>query len=396
MSAPHPMMTSTTHGNPVVPRWRPSVRQVIRGVLGLGVAAGLLGWGLPHFAGITWSEVFDILRQIGPGTAVALLSLMLCGLWLYTFVLAGSLPGLSHLKALVLNVCGSSVGNLLPGGGAAGVAATYGICRSWGFSRRDISISVVVSGVWNVLGRVALPVIGAGALLSEASTLPEPVVRGGAIGAGAGLTLLVLFVAVIVSERAATVVGRGLDKAWRPLWRRSRASRDFSIDDLVRDLRSRLNAVVRTGWLKMTFGLIGFFSVYFLLFWSCLDAVGVHVSVAHVFAAYAVGRLLSTVGITPGGLGITETGTVAVLIGFGANPAAATAGVVLFSIYIHVLEIPLGAFGWLAWSMSRKRQPVSATGGSQQAARPDDPRPQLRSTLEATGDVRRAPPSSAG
>jgi len=115
-----------------------------------------------------------------------------------------------------------------------------------------------------------------------------------------------------------------------------------------------------------------------------------------VFAAYAVGRLLSTVGITPGGLGITETGTVAVLIGFGANPAAATAGVVLFSIYIHVLEIPLGAFGWLAWSMSRKRQPVSATGGSQQAARPDDPRPQLRSTLEATGDVRRAPPSSAG
>ena len=37
-------------------------------------------------------------------------------------------------QALIVNVCGSSVGNLLPGGGAAGVAATYAICRSWGFS----------------------------------------------------------------------------------------------------------------------------------------------------------------------------------------------------------------------------------------------------------------------
>ena len=53
---------------------------------------------------------------------------------------------------------GSSVGNLLPGGGAAGLAATYTICRSWGFSRRDISTSAIVTGVWNVLARVALPV----------------------------------------------------------------------------------------------------------------------------------------------------------------------------------------------------------------------------------------------
>ena len=90
---------------------------------------------------------------------------MLGGLWLYTFTLTGSLPGLSHGRALILNVCGSSVGNLMPAGGAAGVATTYALCRSWGFSRRGISTSVIVSGVWNILARVALPVIGIGALL---------------------------------------------------------------------------------------------------------------------------------------------------------------------------------------------------------------------------------------
>ena len=72
-------------------------------------------------------------------TAVGLLVLMLGGLWLYTFTLTGSLPGLTHGKALILNVCGSSVGNLMPAGGAAGVATTYALCRSWGFSRRGIS-----------------------------------------------------------------------------------------------------------------------------------------------------------------------------------------------------------------------------------------------------------------
>jgi uncharacterized protein (TIRG00374 family) len=367
-------MTSASQSDSAVPRWRPGLRQVVQGLLGLGVAVGLLVWGLPHFAGTTWAAVFDLLGSIGGATALELLALMLCGLWLYTFTLTGSLPGLSHPKALILNVCGSSVGNLLPGGGAAGVAATYGICRSWGFSRRDISTSVIVSGVWNVLGRVALPVVGAGVLLTDASTLPAAVVRGGAIGAVVGLTLLGLFIAVIVSEQAATVIGRGLDKALGPLWHRSRASRDMSIDELVRDLRDRLNSVVRTGWLSMTFGLFGFFGVYFLLFWFCLDTVGVELTFAHVFAAYAVGRLLSTVGITPGGVGITETGTAAVLIGFGADPAAATAGVVLFSIYIHLLEIPLGAIGWVAWGVSRKQVPTPAA------------------SLETTGDV---PPTAA-
>ena len=357
------MMTSTAPNSsrlPRLPRWLPSLRQVTQGFLGLGVAVGLLGWGLPHVVGTTWHEVFGRLQEIGPGTALRLLALMICGLWLYTFTLTGSLPGLSHGKALILNVCGSSVGNLLPGGGAAGVAATYGLCRSWGFSRRDISASVIVTGLWNILGRLTLPLIGTAVLLTDTSELPKPVVRGAVIGAGAGLALLVLFIAVIVSERVAGIIGRGLDKALRRLWPKAQAGRDTSIEELAEDLRGRLGVVIRTGWPRMTFGLAGFFGVYYVLFWMCLEALNVQASFTHIFAAYAVGRLLTTVGITPGGVGITETGTAVVLIGFGAHPAAAMAGVVLFSIYIHLLEIPLGAIGWVAWGLSRKRRATDA------------------------------------
>jgi len=366
VTTPNPVAAVTTLGESSQSRWRPSARQVIQALLGVALAGALLVWGLPFFVGTTWAEVLDKLGKIGISTALQLLAVMLSGLWLYTFMLTGSLPGLSHPKALVLNVSSSSVGNLLPGGGAAGVAATYGMCRSWGFSRGDISTSVIVTGVWNVLGRLGLPVIGVGVLLTDASKLPKPVVRGGVIGAVVGLVLLGSFISVIVSGRAAALIGRGLDKALNPLWRRATVSREMSIDELVHDLRGRLSTVVRTGWRSMTFGLAGYFGVYYVLFWFSLDAAQVHVSFAHLFAAYAVGRLLSTVGFTPGGVGVTEPLTAAVLIAFGAEPAAATAGVVLFSIYVHLLEIPLGAIGWVVWGLTWKKsatdQPAHLTG----------------------------------
>jgi uncharacterized membrane protein YbhN (UPF0104 family) len=362
-------------------RWRPTGRQLVHGVVGLALAVALVVWGLPHFAKTSWHEVFRVLDHVGWGAAGGLLLLMLGGLWLYTFTLTGSLPGLSHGKALIVNVCGSSVGNLLPGGGAAGVAVTYALCRSWGFGRRDISTSVIVSGVWNILARVALPVVGVGALLFGAGGLPRAVVRGGVAGAVVAVLLMALFVSVIVSARAANVVGRTLDRVLRPLWRRSWAGRELSIDELVRDLRGRITDVVRHGWVSMTFGMLGFFGVYYVLFWFCLHAVGVHMSFGQIFAAYAVGRLLTAVGVTPGGVGVTESGTAAVLVAWGAPPAAALAGVVLFSVYTHLMEIPLGALGWLAWGLSRKQPPQGAT-----------PQPGRPSPLPPAAPSRRTPP----
>ena len=271
--SPSPEGPDGSAGSPV--QWRPTGRQLLQGVVGLALAVALVVWGLPHFAKTSWDEVFQVLHHVGWGAAGGMLALMLGGLWLYTFTLTGSLPGLSHGKALIVNVCGSSVGNLLPGGGAAGVAATYALCRSWGFGRRDISTSVIVSGVWNILARVALPVVGVGALLFGAGGLPKAVVRGGVAGAVVAVLLMALFVSVLVSERAATVVGRTLDRVLRPLWRRSWAGRELTIDELVRDLRARITDVVRHGWISMTFGLVGLFGVYYVLFWFCLHAVGV-------------------------------------------------------------------------------------------------------------------------
>ena len=324
-------------------------KQVLRAVLGLALAVALLGWGFPRFADTTWGEVFEQVEAVSWWQASGFLGLVLVGLGCYTLTFTGSLPGLSNWRAFIVNICGSSVSNLLPGGGAVGLAATYTILRSWGFRNRDVSTSAIVTGVWNTLARIALPVVAIVMLWAGNDGLP-PSLTGAAVAAAvSGLVLFGAFVAILTSERAAQAIGRGLDLMLAPLFRRRR--RTMSIDSLVHDMRHRINDVVRTGWLQMTLGMVGFFGFYYLLFVLIMHSVGVFMPLGILFAAFAIGRLLTAVGITPGGVGVTESATVLALIGWGADSAAAGAGVVLFSIFTHLMEVPLGALGWLAWSL---------------------------------------------
>lgn len=330
----------------------PLAKRIVSSVVGVALAVVLLWWALPHFAHTSWGAVWQALTAVPVLSVVGLFGLMIAGLWLYTFTFTGSLPGLSHARAMIVNVCGSSVGNLLPGGGAAGVAVTYSQLRSWGYSRRAISTSVIVTGVWNVLARVALPIVAVLAMLFGDGGLHPAVVSAATAGAAGGIALLVAFVAVLLSERAARVLG-GMVARLLSWWRVRRGGRPASAEIIV-DMRRQMIDVVRYGWLPMTFGLVGFFGIYYVLFWFCLNATGVQLPFPFMFAAYAVSRLLTAVGVTPGGVGVTETATAALLVSWGAAPAQATAGVVLFSLYAHFFEVPLGMIGWLAWTMSPK------------------------------------------
>jgi hypothetical protein len=81
-----------------------------------------------------------------------------------------------------------------------------------------------------------------------------------------------------------------------------------------------------------------------------------------MLAAFALGRLLTAVAVTPGGIGVVEAGSVALLVALGTDPAQAAAGVMLFTISTHLLEIPFGVFAWLIWLTGRNRTHPDATG----------------------------------
>lgn len=342
-------MSTSTATEPERRRASPVVRG-LQVVLGLGLAVALLWWGLPYFAQTSWSEVADVLGTVPPWKAVLFTALVVSGLYCYTFVMTGAMPGLSHTRALILNVCGSAVSNLLPGGGAVGLAATFSIAKSWGFSVAAVTTMAVVTGVWNVLARAALPLIAIAGLSWGATELPPSMREAAYAAIITGAVVMGLFVLAVGTDRGARALGRGVDRVIR-VARRDHADR---VETGLTGLRERIAETVRIGWLPMTLGMVGFFGLYYVLFLLCMSTTGIELPFGQLFAAYAIGRLLTAVGVTPGGLGVTETGTAAALVAWGADPAASMAGVVIFSIFTHLLEVPLGAIGWLAWILMPK------------------------------------------
>ena len=164
--------------------------RLLQVVLGLGLAVFLLGWALPYFAHTTWADVWAVLQGIPATTAFGLFLLMVLravALHLHDHRLPAA-P--AHVKAFIVNVSGSAVGNLLPAGGAAGAAATYQQLRSWGFGRRAISTSLIVTGVWNIMARLLLPIIGIGLMILFAGDLNPAVMKAAAVGAVGGIVVL--------------------------------------------------------------------------------------------------------------------------------------------------------------------------------------------------------------
>lgn len=344
---------------------RPTVTSVLRLLLSLGAAVALLGWVLPRVTDTTWGDMVAVLRTV-PGSALAAcVVLAMVFLTSYAFTMRASLPGLTIPRALVVTTAGSAVSKLFPGGGAVGLAATFFICRSWGFSTRAVTTSAIVTGVWNTLTRVALPVLAIGFLTITRPHLPA-VLRQAAWGAGvSGAFIIALFVGIIVSARVADSVGSAVDRLGG--WVLPRSHRPGRAQAAMSDTRAQIVERVREAWHWLTLGMVGFFAAQLAIFLIALHVTGIELALTAAFAAFAIGRLLTGVGITPGGIGITETGTAAALAALGADPALAAAAVVLVSIFTNLIEIPFGVLAWGLWSLDQQTQTRQQKRATQEA-----------------------------
>jgi putative heme transporter len=336
--------------------------------IALSVASLVLGvafvvFGLPYVTHVGWSEVLEQLAALPVITLLVLLLLWQAGLWAYTFVFTAALRSLNHTQAYLLNVIGSAVSNLAPFGGAAGVALTFAMTRKWGLARRDVVVAVFVAGIWNALARLALPAIGL-AVLVAAGQVPDPRLRTAA--AVASIALLVCVVAMVGlfwRESVAVGIGTVLERMARVLPRRWRP-RTGRIAASLRRTRHSTIGVVRRAWGQLTLGMFGYLALQCVLFGGCLMAVGLDVGILITVAAFTLSRALSILVVSPGGFGISETGTAALLVALGAAPAAAGAAVLLFGLITFVLEIPLGGVAWIAWTLSGRRAPQEVQAGS--------------------------------
>ena len=330
----------------------------------LALAAGLVAL-VPHVAGTSWGAVRDVVAGVPPLAVAGLVLLWAAGLWSYSWVLTAALPGLSRRRALLLNLSGSAVSNVLPLGGAAGVALNAAMTTSWGCTRRQTASFTVVSNVVDVAGKLVVSgAVLAACLLGARAAGDVPLPGLGALLA-ACTALALVGACLLGSSRLAALLGRALGAAGRGLasvhtrLRPDRPAAAPAAPDLVA-FRRDVVAALRRRWAPLTGGVLGYLLLQGLLLAGCLAAGGAAAAPVVVLAAFAVDRLATLLPLTPSGTGFAEAGAAAVLVAGGVPAPAAVAGVLLYRALVVLLEIPVGGAALAGWLLLRRARRAAA------------------------------------
>ena len=317
-----------------------------------GLAAGILAIALPKVAGTGWDQIATALRGLSIGQLALLTILWLAGLWVHTPALTAAMPGLSHRRAMLLNLTGSFVSNLLPLGGAAGTVANWRMARSWGFDSPSFARWAVLTNLVDNLLKLVLPGLALLWLALAGLEVHGSVGTAAYIGLGL-LTASVLAVWLVArDDRAVRWLGRVADRCSARL--RFLRAPEGGYAARAAAFRAESAALVARGWGRMVGGKLAYAALQAVLLWACLRMVGADVHPAVVAAAFAVERILSLVAITPGATGVVELGMAGVLLAFKVDPATAAAGVLLYRAFVFGMEIPVGGLSMLAWSLRRR------------------------------------------
>jgi putative heme transporter len=126
--------------------------------------------------------------------------------------------------------------------------------------------------------------------------------------------------------------------------------------------RDSAGELLRRRWHVLTLAsLAGSLSVFLVLLVT-LRAVGVsesEVSTPEAFAAWSLVRLLGSVPITPGGIGVIELGLTSALVALGGANAEVVAGVL---VYRFLTMVPTLALGLIAATTWRRHGPKPEAG----------------------------------
>jgi uncharacterized membrane protein YbhN (UPF0104 family) len=231
--------------------------------------------------------------------------------------------------------------------------------RRWGFASRDIGRAVTLVSLWNQFANLSYPIIAVFLLTAfggDSALLATAAFVGVAI-LGVAIAMLA---AVLASDRTAGDLG---DLSARlASWVRRRFGREQVLwggKSFERFRRDSLE-LLRRRWHVLTLATYaGTLTVFLVLFLAlrALDVPASEVSLVEAFAAWSLARLLGTIPITPGGVGVVELGLTGALLAFGGNNAGVVAAVL---VYRFLTILPTILFGLVA-AVTVRRHTVATT-----------------------------------
>jgi putative heme transporter len=264
------------------------------------------------------------------------------------------LPSLSFRAALVLTQVSTALSIVAPAGAAVGIAGSYGILRTWGFPPRQIGRAVTLVSLWNQFANLSYPIIAV-FLLTATGGDSALLATAAFIGVGVLGVAVAALALVLASDSTATVIGDATARLVN--WVRGKLRRMpvlWGGESFERFRRDTVDLLRRRWHLLTLSSYAGTLTVFLVLLLS-LRACGVpgsQVSLVEAFAAWSLARLLGSIPITPGGIGVVELSLTGALLGFGGSNAGVVAAVLL---YRFLTIMPTVALGLVASTMVRRR-----------------------------------------
>jgi uncharacterized protein (TIRG00374 family) len=342
------------------PRHKTRGRRLLAIGIGIAVVVATFVFVLPRIA--DYRQVWAVIKELTWEQIAALAGATLLNLVTFAPPWMVALPGLDFRRAFVLTQASTASTYIAPGGAAVGVGLAYVILHGWGYAGTSVGLAVAVTGIWNQLALLGFPPLALALLTlqQEKNALLETVAL---IGLAVFVVAIAAFAGALATPKLAHFVGKEAIRLanWgRGVFRRGPVG--WTADSFVR-FRNRAVALLRHRWAPLTLTtLAGQLSVFVLLLVS-LRVLGVSasdVSVVEAFAAWSLVRLLGSLPVTPGGIGIVEVGLTGALVGFGGANAEVVAAVLVYRFLTIVPTLIIGLIAGVMWKRFKPARPRPA------------------------------------
>jgi uncharacterized protein (TIRG00374 family) len=345
------------------PPQRTKVRDIAVQLVGLGIVALILWWVFTRM--VSWDDIVDAVQDLSRADWALLTGVALIRLAIEPLLLMAVTPRLPWHLALPGFLAPAAAASVVPG--PSDIAARYAMFRSWGYSGAQTSASVLLVFIYTTLAKVSLPVFAAALFLffgrDDAQLETVAIIAAGIlIGAVIAIALLVR------SESTARRLGHTAGIAARRIasWFRITTPDTLAANlaDRMAHFRNRTGDVLRTRthW-AVGAALLGQAGLFAILMVS-VRAVGIESSdldwVA-IFAAFALVQILTSVPITPSGLGVAEAAYITLLTAESSTDLTAliAAAAVIYRVFSWLIVIPFGGISWMWWTARGRSKDVA-------------------------------------
>lgn len=329
-------------------------RAVLRFALGLALAAVVFAEVVPRIA--SYGSVAHQLATVSTAWGLALAAGTLLDILTTALPWQAVIPQLSFIGALAFTQASTALTTVLPGGAPLGMALSFAFLRRLRVDAGAAGFAVALTGIWSQVMILVYPLVGA-ILVFATGQLSTSTAVIAAVSAAVGALIVGLAVAALRSEKAARWLGdTAANLAARVARFFHRTPPKWSGEALV-TVRAERIVLLRRRWLRLTVATLGNQLTAFLVFEFCLRAVGISTAdlpLSEAFLGWAIGRVITSLPLTPGGIGVVELGMIGTLVGFGAPHAHVVAAVLL---YRGLIVVPTLVIGLISLPLLRRLAP---------------------------------------